>query len=110
MNEALANTESRAGATAKRKKRGERAEQEYVMQTPLKVFKVLEVLEGASFKPTNINDVAKATGYPQSFCRNALLTLKEAGYAKRTLDGWIIGPKLARFASGITALNSAMAE
>ena len=93
-----------------RPKRGEREEKEYVMQTPLKVLKVLEALEGRAFEPATINRVAQRTGFSQSFCRAALLTLKEAGYAKRTFEGFIVGPKLARFASRITASHSAMAE
>lgn len=93
-----------------RKKRGEREESDYVMQTPLKVLKVLEALEGRAFEPATINRVAQRTGFSQNFVRNALLTLKEAGYAKRTYEGFIVGPKLARFASRITASNSVMAE
>ncbi|PYS69311.1 MAG: hypothetical protein DMF69_17410 [Acidobacteria bacterium] len=84
-------------------KRGEREEKDYVMETPQKVLKVLEALEGRAFEPASINRVVQRTGFTQSFCRSALITLKQAGYAQRTLDGWIVGPKLARFASRITA-------
>jgi len=87
-------------------KRGERDEKDYVMETPLKTLKVLEALEGRAFEPATINRVAQRTGFTQSFCRSALLTLKQAGYAQRTFDGWIVGPKLARFASRITAAHS----
>ena len=93
-----------------RAKRGEREDKEYVMQTPQKVLKVLEALEGRAFEPATINRVVQRTGFTQSFCRSALLTLKEAGYAKRTFDGWIVGPKLVRFANRITDFHSAMAE
>jgi hypothetical protein len=97
-------TEGLRTSTAKsgKGKRGEREEKDYIMQTPLKVLKVLEALEGRAFEPASINRVAQRTGFTQSFCRAALLTLKEAGYAKRTFDGWIIGPKLALFANRIT--------
>ncbi len=90
-------------------KRGERDEKDYVMETPLKVLKVLEALEGRAFEPATINRVVQRTGFTQSFCRSALLTLKEAGYAQRTFDGWIVGPRLARFAGRITR-NSEKAE
>ena len=96
--------------TPPKPKRGERDEADYVMETPLKVLKVLEALEGRAFEPASINRVVQRTGFTQSFCRSALITLKQAGYAKRTFDGWIVGPKLAQFASRITAANSAKAE
>lgn len=91
-------------------KRRERDEASYVIDTPLKVLKVLEALEGRAFEPSTITRVQQRTGFTQNFCRRALLTLKQAGYAKQTYDGWIVGPKLVRFAGRITALNSAMAE
>jgi len=90
-------------------KRGERDEKDYVMETPQKVLKVLEALEGRAFEPATINRVVQRTGFTQSFCRSALITLKQAGYAKQTFDGYIIGPKLARFAGRITA-HSGKAE
>lgn len=90
--------------------RKQRDEASYAMQTPLKVLKVLEALEGRAFEPATIERVVQRTGFTQSFCRAALITLKQSGYAKQTLDGYIVGPKLARFASRITAAHSEKAE
>jgi hypothetical protein len=108
--EGLRPSEGKEGKAAKRARRGERDEKEYVIDVPLRVFKVLEALEGRNFEPASIKRITQRTGFSADFCRRALLTLKAAGYAKQTLDGWIVGPKLVRFASQITAVHSAMAE
>lgn len=132
MNEALANTETPAGAkagkaqsarvdfcgvgriqelgavaaglrttTTKKTKRGEREEKDYVIEAALKVLKVLEVLEGRSFEPASLKTVMERTGFNHDFCRRALLTLKAAGFAKQTFDGWIVGHKPLRIASNL---------
>jgi len=87
--------------TPPKPKRGERDEKDYAMETPLKVLKVLEALEGRAFEPATINRVVQRTGFTQSFCRSALITLKQAGYAKQTFDGYIVGPKIIRFANSL---------
>lgn len=91
-------------------KRAPRSEADYVIETPLKVLKVLEALEGRAFEPASIKRIAERASLSQDFSRRALLTLKQAGYAKQTLDGWIIGPKLVRFAGRIRDVHSAISE
>ena len=60
-------------------------------------MKVFEALEGRSFEPVTIARVEQRTGFTRDFCMRALRTLKVAGYAKETLDGWVLGPRPKRF-------------
>ena len=83
--------------------RGDRADKDYLIDAVAKALKVFEALEGRNFEPVNVARVSQRTGFGRDFCFRALKTLKVAGYAKETLDGWILGPKaeaLARRVSG----------
>ncbi len=89
-----------------KKKRQERDEGQYLIEALMKGLIVFEALEGRNFEPVTIKRCAKRTKLTESFCRAALLTLKQRGFAKRTLDGWIVGPKAVRLSSRITAAHS----
>lgn len=84
-------------AAAKEKGKGapraDREDKDYVIDAVAKALKVFEALEGRSFEPVSVARVAQRTGFGRDFCFRALKTLKVAGYAKETLDGWVLGPK-----------------
>jgi DNA-binding IclR family transcriptional regulator len=88
--------------------RQDREDKDYAIDAVAKALKVFEALEGRSFEPVNIARVAQRTGFGRDFCFRALKTLKVAGYAKETLDGWILGPKAEALAKRLSAslLNS----
>lgn len=78
---------------SKGSQRQDRDDASYVIDAVAKALKVFEALEGRSFEPVSVARVAQRTGFGRDFCFRALKTLKVAGYAKETLDGWILGPK-----------------
>jgi DNA-binding IclR family transcriptional regulator len=73
--------------------RQDRDEASYVLDVGLKIMKVFEALEGRAFEPISIRRVSQRTGFKENACRRYLITLKKAGWARQTLDGWIVGPK-----------------
>lgn len=90
-------------AAAKTKTRKDREDKDYVIDALAKGLKVFEALEGRNFEPVNIARVAQRTGFDRDFCRRALKTLKIAGYAKETLDGWTLGPKAEALSRKLSA-------
>lgn len=85
--------------TTATRRRKERQKKDYAIDAVLRAFKVLEALEGRGFEPVKIMRIQQRTGFNYNFCLRALRTLELAGYAKETLDGWILGPKIQNFAS-----------
>ena len=86
-------------------KRSPRGEEEYVLDTGLRLLKVLEALEGTNFEPATIKRVEERTKFPYDFCRRALLTLKRAGFATQNERGlWAVGPKLLLFSDRFNVL------
>ncbi len=91
------------------RRRKERDKKDYAIDAVLRAFKVLEALEGRGFEPIKIMRVQQRTGFTYNFCLRALRTLELAGYAKETLDGWILGAKIQNFATrhqGATLLEA----
>jgi DNA-binding IclR family transcriptional regulator len=74
-----------------------REQDAYQLDTLRRGLKVLEALEGTNFEPVSIARIQQRTGYSYDFCRRALITLKLAGFAAETAQGWTVGPKLMRF-------------
>lgn len=89
--------------TQPKPKRRERDKSDYHIVSLDKGLRVFEALEGRNFEPITIKQCAERTVLPESFCRAALLTLQKRGFARQTLDGWIIGPKAVRLSNLITA-------
>jgi hypothetical protein len=83
--------------------RGDRADKDYLIEAVAKALKVFEALEGRNFEPVSVARVAQRTGFGRDFCFRALKTLKLAGYAKETLDGWILGPKAEALSRKLSA-------
>lgn len=92
---------------AQNSQRGDRDEASYVLDTALKVLKVLECLEGRAFEPVTIERVMQRSGFNRSFVRTALITLKRAGWAKELIEGherkFIHGHKAASLAQHYAA-------
>ncbi len=99
-------------------KRQQRSEGTYVIDAGLRMLKVLEALRGTNFEPVKIARVQQRTGYSYDFCRRALITLKRAGFATESSDGWQVGTKLMQFAANfndvclaaLTAQSSEISE
>ena len=77
--------------------RAARDESDYALDTGLRLLKVLDALEGTNFEPVSIERVKQRTGFSYDFCRRALITLKQAGYAAEQNRLWMPGPKVVRF-------------
>jgi DNA-binding IclR family transcriptional regulator len=84
--------------------RGQRSDQDYANESLLRGLKVLAALEGTNFEPVSIRRVAERAQLPYDFCRRALLTMKVAGFAAETSQGWQAGPKLLRFSTRFNEL------
>lgn len=86
-----------------------RTEKSYVIIAGKKMLKVLAALEGRNFEPVSIKRVSERTKLPFFFCRSALLTLKDEGWAKQVLDGkeslWILGPKAENMGKRLAAAS-----
>jgi DNA-binding IclR family transcriptional regulator len=96
-------------------KRQQRSQSTYIIDAGLRMLKVLEALRGTNFEPVTIQRVTQRTGYSYDFCRRALITLKQAGFATESPDGWQVGPKLMQFAANfnevcLVALTQSVSE
>jgi hypothetical protein len=83
--------------------RQDRADADYVIDAVAKALKVFEALEGRSFEPVSVARVVQRTGFNRDTVFRSLKTLKVCGYAKETLDGWILGPKAEALAKKLSA-------
>lgn len=91
-----------AGSKAKNKAtRTERDEDSYVIESGLKILRVLECLEGRNFEPVTFETMMNRTGFNRSFVRDAMITLKKSGWVKEILDD----PKKRFFIPGRKAKN-----
>lgn len=98
--------------------REQREQGTYVIDAGLRMLKVLEALRGTNFEPVTIKRVEQRTGYSYDFCRRALITLKLAGFATESKEGWQVGTKLMQFAANfndvclaaLTAQSSEISE
>jgi DNA-binding IclR family transcriptional regulator len=79
--------------------RGQKSDEDYAIDAGIRLLKVLEALEGTRFEPVSIQRVQQRTGFSYDFCMRALRTLKVAGFAAQTPDGWTVGPKLLLFST-----------
>lgn len=68
----------------------------YVIESLLKGLLVLEALEGNSFEPISLKEVARRSKQDTNYCFRALQTFAQMGYAKETPKGWILGGRIAR--------------
>lgn len=99
-------------------KRTPRTAQAYAIDSCLRTLKVLEALRGTNFEPVTIKRITQRTGFSYDFCRRALITLKLAGFATESPEGWQVGPKLMQFAqnfndvcvAALTQQNSEISE
>jgi hypothetical protein len=105
-------TGSGSDRVASPKTQKERDEDSYVIDAGLKMLRVFEALEGRSFEPATITRVVQRTKLDRDFCRRALITLKKAGWAKQTFDGWVLGTKAENLARRYSSelLRSAPAD
>lgn len=103
-------TEGLRPAAADKPAQKERDEASYVIEAGLKMLKVLEALEGRSYEPVSIQRVAQRTGFSRDICRRSLITLKRAGWAKQTVDGWMLGAKAENLARRLGASLIALSD
>jgi DNA-binding IclR family transcriptional regulator len=85
-----------------------RTDQDYAIDAGLRMIKVLEALEGTNFEPVPIKRVMERTGFKYDFCFRALRTLKVAGWATESPDGWQVGPRLLKFSERFNDLCAAV--
>lgn len=85
----------------------ERDEESYITDAFAKGLKVFECFQGRNFEPVTINLAVQRTGYPRSYCRQALITLKRLGWAKEIQNGreraFVLGHKFENMARGYAA-------
>lgn len=91
-------------------KRSARRDEDYAIDAGLRVLKVLEALEGKSFEPVSIQRIQQRTGFSYDFCMRAMRTLKVAGWATQTPQGWTVGPKVMRFGTNFNEVCIAYAN
>ncbi len=70
-----------------------RSDDDYKIEALLNGLRVLEALEGARFEPVSIRRIEQRTRLPYDTCMRSLRTLKIAGFAAQTPQGWTLGPK-----------------
>ena len=90
------------GQSPKTQARSERSEESYVIAAFAKGLKIFECFEGRNFEPVTIKMAMQRSGYPRSYCRDALTTLKKLGWAKEILNGkertFVLGHKFENLA------------
>jgi DNA-binding IclR family transcriptional regulator len=84
-----------------------RNDRDYAIDAGLRMIKVLEALEGTNFEPVSIKRVMERTNFKYDFCFRALRTLKLAGWATESPDGWQVGPRLLKFSERFNDLCAA---
>ncbi len=86
---------------------GERDEESYIIEAFAKGLKIFECFEGRNFEPVTIKRAMQRSGYPRSYCRDALITLKKLGWAKEIILGreraFILGHKFENLARSYSA-------
>ena len=85
-----------------RPKTKDRSEDSYIIAAFAKGLKIFECFEGRNFEPVTVKMAMERTGYPRSYCRAALITLKKLGFAKEILSGrestYVLGHKFENLA------------
>ncbi|MBX7170178.1 MAG: hypothetical protein K1X72_04420 [Pyrinomonadaceae bacterium] len=77
-----------------------RSETTYEIKTVSKALQVLMALQSEEFVPLHITEIMEKTGFPRSFCNEALITFKLNGFADQpTKTTWIAGRKLLSFSA-----------
>jgi DNA-binding IclR family transcriptional regulator len=78
-----------------------RTDQDYAIDSGLRLLKVLEALEGTNFEAVTVRRIQQrcGPGYSYDFVMRALRTLKVGGFAAQVPSGWMVGPKLLLFST-----------
>jgi DNA-binding IclR family transcriptional regulator len=92
------------------KKRGERDDQDYAIESFERGLKVLEALQGSAYEAVTVRRVQQRTGFSYDFCFRALKTLKLAGYAVECEAGWKLSVKAMQFSERFLEFWTALAN